>query len=141
MTQFTPWSALLGGVLVGTAASLLLWGAGRTAGVSGIAAGLIVPQRGDWLWRVQFLAGLVLGGLALRLWRPEAIAAPGASVTVLAVAGLLVGFGTRLGGGCTSGHGICGLSRLSRRSLLAVLVFMATAMITVALAVGRGAGS
>ena len=133
--------SFLGGVLIGVAASLLLGGAGRTAGISGIAAGLLAPEpEGTRDWRLQFLAGLVAGGLLLRWWRPEAIAAPPASLGVLVLAGLLVGFGTRVGGGCTSGHGICGLARLSVRSLVAVVVFITLGMVTVA-AVRLGGGA
>jgi uncharacterized membrane protein YedE/YeeE len=139
MTSFTPLPSLLGGMLIGVAASLLLWGAGRRAGVSGIAAGLVPPQTGDWLWRALFLGGLVAGGLGLRVWRADLLSAPPGTLESLAIAGLLVGFGTRMGGGCTSGHGICGLSSLSLRSLLAVVVFIATGAIVVALvALSRG---
>ncbi len=128
----SPGFSFLGGILIGLAASWLLATTGRTAGVSGIAAGLMAPRPGDWGWRVAFLGGLVAGGLALLWWRADAIVAPAAPVTTLAMAGLLVGVGTRIGGGCTSGHGICGLSRLSLRSLVAVLTFIAVAMVTVA---------
>jgi uncharacterized membrane protein YedE/YeeE len=136
MSSFTPASlatALAGGALIGAAVSLLLWGSGRRAGVSGIAAGLLAAPAGDALWRVLFLAGLLAGGVGFAWLRPGFLGAPVASWPVLAVAGVLVGFGTRLGGGCTSGHGICGLSRLSLRSLVAVAVFMGVALATVAL--------
>lgn len=133
MSNFTPGPSLLGGMLVGLAASLLLGASGRTAGVSGIAGGLVVPRRNDWLWRVLFLAGLVAGGLVLRWASPGALEAPVGTLSRLATAGALVGFGSRLGGGCTSGHGICGLARLSRRSLVAVVVFMTTGALVVAL--------
>jgi uncharacterized protein len=134
---FTPGWSLLGGLLIGVSSALLLGGAGRTAGVSGIAAGLLslgaAPGHGnDRVWRAEFLAGLVGGGLLLRAWMPAALGVPQLSPGAMALAGLLVGFGARVGGGCTSGHGICGLARLSRRSLVAVMVFVATAMITVA---------
>jgi uncharacterized protein len=131
--------AFAGGLLVGLAAALLLWGTGRIAGVSGIAGGLLPVRRGDWGWRAQFIGGLVAGGLLLRWWHPQALGVPSGSVLVLALAGLLVGFGTRVGGGCTSGHGICGIGRLSPRSVVAVLVFVATGMLTVALVPGVGA--
>jgi uncharacterized protein len=134
MSTFTPLPSLIGGLLIGAAASLLLWGTRRKAGVSGIAAGLLSPRPGDSAWRLLFLGGLVAGGFGLMAWAPGTIIAPHASLAVLAVAGGLVGFGTRLGGGCTSGHGICGLSRLSGRSLTAVMVFMATAALVVAVA-------
>ena len=123
--------ALAGGMLIGASATLLLWLNGRIAGVSGMLNGVLMPKRGDVAWRVLFLLGLMAGGgvyLAL---------VPGAytprtdfPVPALVVAGLLVGFGTRMGNGCTSGHGVCGLGRLSMRSLAAVLTFMATAIAT-----------
>lgn len=124
-------TALLGGVLIGLSASLLLWLNGRIAGVSGILNGVVFRPAEDTAWRVAFLAGLVVaGGLYM-------VAVPGASLprsdfsrVGLIVAGLLVGFGTRMGNGCTSGHGVCGLGRLSLRSLVAVITFMATAIAT-----------
>jgi uncharacterized protein len=128
--------ALLGGLLIGASASLLLWGAGRTAGISGIAAGLLSARGTEWRWRAQFIGGLLAGGALLRWLAPGSIAPPAASLGVLVAAGLLVGFGARLSGGCTSGHGICGLGRLSGRALAAVLVFMFTGALVVAL-VGR----
>ena len=122
--------AVLGGVLIGVSSTLLLLFDGRIAGISGIVGGL---RRGDWAWRAAFIAGLVVaGGVAMHLLG-QATPSP-ASDAELVVAGLLVGFGTRLGGGCTSGHGVCGMGRLSLRSLVAVLVFVATAMVTVLLA-------
>jgi uncharacterized membrane protein YedE/YeeE len=139
MTGFTPLPSLLGGVLIGVAALLLLWGVGRAAGVSGIAGGLLDARSGDRGWRAEFIGGLVAGGLLLHFVRPAAFGAPPGGWAGLAVAGLLVGFGARLSGGCTSGHGICGLGRLSARSLVAVIVFMCTGAITVAL-LHRGAG-
>lgn len=126
-----PLAAVVGGVLIGLSATLLLLLNGRIAGISGIANGLLGTARsGDRAWRVAFLAGLMAaGGLAMHLLGS---AAPSPARTpVLLLAGLLVGFGTTLGNGCTSGHGVCGLGRLSWRSLAAVLTFMATAMITV----------
>ena len=124
-------AALAGGVLIGLSATLLLWLNGRIAGVSGIANGVLFPRAGDVSWRVAFLLGLVVAaGLYMAL-------VPGALLPRgdfphggLVVAGLLVGFGTRMGNGCTSGHGVCGLGRFSLRSLVAVLVFMATAIAT-----------
>ena len=120
-----------GGVLIGLSATLLLWLNGRVAGVSGILGGVLFPQRGDLDWRVMFLIGLVVAAaLYLHL-------VPGAYVPrsdfprgALVVAGLLVGFGTRMGNGCTSGHGVCGLGRRSGRSLAAVATFVATAIVT-----------
>jgi uncharacterized membrane protein YedE/YeeE len=122
------WSALAGGALVGLSASLLLAANGTVAGISSIVGGLVRPTPGSFTWRIAFLAGL-LSGAALLAWRLPAAIAPRPSALPLAwvgLAGLLVGFGTQLGGGCTSGHGVCGLSRFSPRSLAAVLTFMAT---------------
>ncbi|MCY1035594.1 YeeE/YedE family protein [Corallococcus sp. BB11-1] len=123
---------LLGGALIGLSASLLLWLNGRIAGVSGIAGGVFGAARGDRGWRLAFLAGLLGGGLLLRFAWPGTLGAPPVSSPWwLVVAGLLVGVGTRLGNGCTSGHGVCGISRGSRRSVVATLTFMATAILTV----------
>lgn len=123
--------ALLGGALIGLSASALLWFAGRIAGISGIFGGLLTPQSGDVTWRMAFVAGLVSGGLIFMFAAPQALAVPtGRSLPALAVAGLLVGFGTRMGNGCTSGHGVCGLPRRSGRSLAATLTFMATGALT-----------
>jgi len=123
--------ALAGGVLIGLAATLLLWLNGRVAGVSGILAGVLFPRPGEVAWRVAFLAGLVAAGAAAIALLPG-IATPrtGFPPLALVAAGLLVGFGASLGNGCTSGHGVCGLGRLSTRSLVAVLTFMATAVAT-----------
>jgi uncharacterized protein len=140
MSAYPLLSALLGGLLIGLAASLLLWGAGHAAGVSGIAGGLLRGSAGDWGWRAEFLGGLVAGGLLLRVLLPGSLQAPAANMVVLALAGVLVGLGAGLSGGCTSGHGICGLGRLSGRSLVAVLVFMFTGVVVVAL-VRMGGGS
>lgn len=132
MANFTPVSALIGGLLIGAAAWLLMAATGRIAGISGIFGGLLSGGRGDAAWRALFLAGLVLGAFAYRLLEPAA-----AQITVtnswplLVVGGLMVGFGTRLGQGCTSGHGVCGLARLSRRSLIATLSFMISGGVTV----------
>lgn len=132
MYHFTPFASLLGGALIGLAASLLLLFTGRVAGISGITGGLFRPGHGDLSWRLVFIAGLVAGGLVMLLASPAAFhVGVDRSFGALAVAGLLVGFGTRLGGGCTSGHGICGLARLSWRSLVATLTFMATAALAV----------
>jgi uncharacterized protein len=134
MHNFTPLPSLFGGVMIGLAASLLALGAGRVAGISGILGGLITPGREGRAWRLQFLAGLWVGALLLLAVQPAVFGSAGRSLPVLALAGLLVGFGARLGGGCTSGHGVCGLSRLSGRSVVATLVFMGTAAITVLVA-------
>lgn len=125
MVGFTPVSATLGGILIGVASTLLLWGSGRIAGISGIVGAIGTAAAGDRAWRVLFIVGLLVGGVAVLLVRPEALdATVHRPLPILALAGLLVGFGTRLGNGCTSGHGVCGLSRFSKRSLVAVLVFM-----------------
>lgn len=139
VVSFTPFSALIGGVVIGVAASLLLWLNGRVAGISGILAGVLA--RGERAWRGAFVFGLVAGGALLGLIAPAAIGTSPASLPLLAGAGVLVGFGTQLGSGCTSGHGVCGLSRLSLRSLVATLSFMAAGAITVFLMRHLGAGS
>ncbi len=132
-SQFTPpGAALTGGLLIGLAAASFLLLNGRIAGISGILGGLLVPARRDILWRVAFLAGLV--GTPPSLWLLFSELPPiqvDAGYPALIVAGLLVGIGTRYGSGCTSGHGVCGLSRLSPRSLVATLSFMATGFLTV----------
>lgn len=122
---------LLGGVLIGLSASLLWLFNGRVAGISGILSGLLAPTRGEAGWRGAFLAGLVAGGVLLSFLLPRSVGAPVVSGAVAVVAGLLVGFGTRLGNGCTSGHGVCGLARGSLRSLVATGTFMATGALTV----------
>ena len=128
---FTPWTALAGGLLIGLAAALFLLLNGRVAGISGIVGGLLRPVRGDIGWRVAFITGLI--GAPLLYGLVAALPAPriDAGLGTLAVAGLLVGVGTRYGGGCTSGHGVCGLSRLSPRSLAATLAFMGAGFATV----------
>lgn len=136
--HFTPYTALAGGALIGVGAGVLMLTEGRIAGISGILAGLLSGDAADRRWRASFVAGLCLAGLLLpRLGvplNPEASTAGGSGHWLgLAAAGLLVGIGTRYGGGCTSGHGVCGLARGSLRSLVATLSFMATGMLTVAL--------
>lgn len=132
MHDFTPLSGAIGGALIGLAAALLLAFNGRIAGVSGIVGGLLPPRAGDMAWRLLFVAGLALGALLVRLFTGAPLAqTSGTSTLMLALGGVLVGFGSRLGAGCTSGHGICGLARLSPRSMVAVGTFMASAMITV----------
>lgn len=124
--------AALGGVLIGLASALLLLFNGRIAGISGIAGGLFSPARGDAAWRAAFVGGLIVGGLLLHAMLPSALGPPvvaGLGAPILA--GLLVGFGTRLGNGCTSGHGVCGMARGSMRSIAATLTFMVTAALTV----------
>ncbi|QGM47426.1 YeeE/YedE family protein [Methylocystis heyeri] len=129
--HFSPWSALSGGALIGLAAGLCALLLGRVAGVSGILAGLIPPRPGDVAWRAAFIAGLLAAPAAFAMVHPLARPEFGSGPATLAVAGLLVGFGARLGSGCTSGHGVCGLSRLSLRSAVATATFMATAIVTV----------
>lgn len=128
---FTPWHALAGGVLIGLSAALFVLLNGRIAGISGVLGGLLRPQRGDIGWRIAFVGGLLLApalwALVGSLPTPRIEAGTG----TLVLAGLLVGFGTRWGSGCTSGHGVCGLSRLSPRSLVATLAFMAAGFVTV----------
>jgi uncharacterized membrane protein YedE/YeeE len=129
MENFTPYSAALGGALIGLSASMLLLFNGRIAGISGILGGALRLPRGDLDWRAAFLGGLLVGGLLLQAIYPEAFTVSiERSTGALIVAGLLVGFGARLGNGCTSGHGVCGLSRLSPRSLVATLTFMSAGM-------------
>jgi len=123
--------SLAGGALIGLAASLVLWTHGRVAGVSGIFGGLLGRPPADLAFRVAFVLGLVAAGLGVALLLPELIPTTTPSVGVAAVAGLVVGFGTRLGNGCTSGHGVCGVSRLAPRSIVATLTFMATGALTV----------
>lgn len=131
MENFTPYSALTGGVLIGLAVALLLLFNGRVAGISGIASGILPPWRDDIGWRLCFLAGLVIAPLLYKLLGGQVNIQIKASWPVMALAGLLVGYGTSLGRGCTSGHGVCGLSKLSARSAVATLTFMFTAAITV----------
>lgn len=138
MEHFTPLSALIGGLLIGLSATLLWVVNGRTAGISSVAGGIYPVRRGDVLWRALFLVGLPVGGWigytvgpAILAEVPATLPSIEMSTLWLVVAGLLVGIGTRVGRGCTSGHGVCGLSRFSVRSVVAVGTFMATAMITV----------
>ena len=134
MTNFTPLSAAIGGALIGLSSVLLMLLTGRIAGISGIFGGLLNRGSNDKGWRIAFIAGLILapllaGGIGHAMPTPQLPA----SWTVIIAAGLLVGFGTRLGGGCTSGHGICGVARLSVRSIAATGIFMLTAIVTVAI--------
>ena len=131
MTYLTVLSALGGGALIGLAAALLLFFNNRTAGISGIAASILPPWQQDLGWRLWFLSGLVLSAPIWTLLGGRVHIQIDTPLTVLAIAGLLVGYGTRLGGGCTSGHGICGNARLSARSIVATLLFMTTAGLTV----------
>ncbi len=126
-------SAVFGGMLIGLAAGLFWALNGRVAGISGIISGALTPRKGDAWWRWAFAGGLFAGGVILTFIRPLAFPADAGRVTLMdaAVAGLLVGFGTVMGGGCTSGHGVCGVSRLSRRSLVATVVFILAGMLSV----------
>lgn len=134
IVNFTPIPAFIGGALIGLSAALLLWAKGRVAGISGIAGGIIYPEKGDMDWRIVFVVGLIIGGfiyqvvgLGAGVQHIEAVV----DTPWLIVAGLLVGIGTTVGTGCTSGHGICGLARRSPRSLVATLTFMISAIVTV----------
>jgi uncharacterized membrane protein YedE/YeeE len=132
MEIFTPVSGLIGGLLIGLAAVLLLLLNGRISGISGIVGGMLATKSSEVGWRVVFVAGLLLGAFIYMLAAGGAIPVRvQASLPVLVAAGLLVGFGTRLGSGCTSGHGLCGIARLSRRSIVASAVFFGVAMLTV----------
>ena len=132
MENFTPYSALAGGALIGLAASALLLMNGRIAGISGILGGLLAPARGDIAWRLLFLAGLAGGALLYRIVGADGLVVRfDATYPVIVAGGLLVGFGTTIGGGCTSGHGVCGIARLSPRSLVATLTFLVTGVATV----------
>lgn len=130
-TSFTPAAALGGGTMIGIAASLLVLLNGRIAGVSGIVGGMLRPLRGDWAWRASFLAGMIGAPWAYAAFGSFPAITIDAGYPLLIVAGLLVGLGTRYAGGCTSGHGVCGISRLSIRSLFATLAFMAAGVATV----------
>ena len=129
--HFTPWSALAGGIVIGSSAALLLLLNGRIAGISGILGGLLRPAAGDAGWRIAFVAGLIFSPVLYALFARLPGATIEAGYPVLVLAGLLVGTGTRYGSGCTSGHGVCGLSRLSPRSLAATAAFMAAGFVTV----------
>lgn len=129
--SFAPWSALIGGVLIGIAASMLALFNGRIAGISGIIGGIMRPAKGDMAWRIAFVLGLVGAPLAYQIFSMLPARQIDAGFSALVIAGLLVGIGTRYGSGCTSGHGICGLSRLSPRSLVATLAFMGAGFATV----------
>ena len=128
---FTPASALIGGAIIGAAAALFAVLNGRIAGISGVVGGLLRPQAGDLSWRIAFVAGLVAAPLAYRLFAPPPEVQIDAGYALLAVSGLIVGVGTRYGAGCTSGHGVCGIARLSPRSIVATLLFMGMGFATV----------
>ncbi len=136
ITGFTPLPAAIGGAMIGLSAVLLMALNGRIAGISGIVAGIMAPIRGEGRaelsWRLAFVAGLIFAPLLVSVARGElvAVSAPHPA-WMMALGGLLVGYGTRLGSGCTSGHGVCGIARLSKRSFVATAMFMATAIVTV----------
>jgi uncharacterized protein len=135
VANFTPVSGLIGGLLIGLAVALMMLLNGRIAGISSIVGGLVTPKPGDTAWRVAFVVGLLLGALAFILavggqTPVDVLASPPA----ILIGGLLVGFGTRMGSGCTSGHGLCGIARFSRRSTAAAAVFFGVAMVTVFIA-------
>lgn len=130
-TEFTPWTALGGGALIGVAAALMLLFNGRIAGISGILGGILTTTPGDIPWRAAFVGGLILAPLAWLLLAGLPPIEIKAGYPVIIIAGLLVGLGTRYGSGCTSGHGVCGISRFSPRSLVATATFMAAGFLTV----------
>ncbi|MGL5290950.1 MAG: YeeE/YedE family protein [Vibrionaceae bacterium] len=131
LAQFTPLLSFIGGILIGCAASILILFCGRIAGISGIIGGLFATRATDHSWRLAFLLGIIISPLVYGLAQPQPEIEIAASWPLLIIAGLLVGIGTRYSSGCTSGHGVCGLSRLSPRSLAATLTFMSVAFITV----------
>ena len=126
MENFTPIASLIGGILIGVSASAMLLFNGKIAGISGIVGGLVDLKKSDTLWRAAFLAGLFAGGFILRLLLPDALEfAIVRSGNALVLAGFMVGFGARVANGCTSGHGVCGISRFSIRSIVATMIFIA----------------
>ena len=132
--HFTPWSALAGGGLIGISVALLILLNGRIAGITGIIGGLFKPIKGDVAWRIAFTFGLIIAPIIWLLFGKLPEITIDANYGLLVVAGLIVGFGARLGSGCTSGHGVCGISRLSPRSIVATLAFMGTGFLTVFIA-------
>ncbi|HFD3974612.1 TPA: YeeE/YedE family protein [Vibrio parahaemolyticus] len=132
MLNVIPWESLFGGILLGISATILLLVNGKIAGISGIMNGIMSPKKGDYSWRLLFAVGMIAGGLISVLMLGIAVpSTANLSLGMVIAAGLLVGIGTRLGNGCTSGHGICGMGRLSKRSIVATCVFMAIAGLTV----------
>jgi uncharacterized membrane protein YedE/YeeE len=129
--NFTPWASLAGGLLIGLAAAMFLFLNGRIAGISGIVGGLLRPAKGDIAWRIAFVLGLIISPFVFGMAAPLPEVEIDASTLTLVVAGLLVGVGTRFGSGCTSGHGVCGLSRRSPRSMVATISFMFAGFVTV----------
>lgn len=132
MAFTVPWESLAGGILLGISATLMLLINGKVAGISGIMTGLLTPKSRDFAWRLLFAVGMVSGGaIGVLAFTSDVPTTYSSSTAVLAIAGLLVGIGTRLGNGCTSGHGICGIGRLSTRSIVATCIFMFVAAVTV----------
>ncbi len=131
MQNFTPYSAFFGGSLIGLSAALLLYLNGRVAGISGMIAGVMNAQKNTQDWRLFFLGGLILSAVLFNLIVPHTQAVYSRSFLLLIISGILVGFGTRLGNGCTSGHAVCGMARLSIRSIAATITFMGMAILTV----------
>jgi uncharacterized membrane protein YedE/YeeE len=129
--SFTPWASLAGGAIIGLAAAMFMLLNGRIAGISGVLGGLLKPARGDISWRAAFIAGLVASPLLYALYTELPRPRIDAGYAALVAAGLLVGVGTRYGSGCTSGHGVCGIARLSPRSLVATAAFMLAGFVTV----------
>jgi uncharacterized membrane protein YedE/YeeE len=132
MAEFEILKPLLGGILIGLASIILLLANGRIAGISGIFEGLLKPKAGEYLWRLLFVAGLMIGGFVMSVLVPERFdLLTNRTIGMIALGGLLVGLGVTVGCGCTSGHGICGISRFSRRSLVSVPIFIATGAVVV----------
>lgn len=130
MESFTPVLSSIGGMLIGLAAIGLLWANGRIAGISGIIAGVLHPKKGNALWRILFIAGMLVGALLIRWLHPDAMAIQiDVSDAAVLLGGFLVGIGTRIGNGCTSGHGVCGVGRMAPRSLVASAVFFSLAVL------------
>ena len=132
MENFTPYTAFSGGILIGVSVTIMLLFNGRITGVSGIIAELLTPKVGEWLWRLVFLIGMISGSTLFVYLFPETFTPrTGFPTSLLVIGGLLVGFGTKLGSGCTSGHGICGIAQLSPRSIIATVIFMFFGAVTV----------
>lgn len=129
--NFTMWQSLAGGLLIGLAAALLLYFNGRIAGISGIVGGLLRPAKGDIGWRLAFISGLMISSFVYMIAKPLPVSIIDADITTLIIAGVMVGFGTRYGSGCTSGHGVCGISRGSLRSFAATASFIGAGVLTV----------
>ena len=141
ITPYTPFASLAGGVLIGLSAVMVMALFGRIAGIAGITAGALPGRRDDWTWRLAFILGLVAAPLLVFMVSGEPVAQTvPTSLVAMGIAGLLVGYGTVTGSGCTSGHGVCGMSRLSPRSLAAVATFIASGMVTVAIVNAMGGG-